>query len=155
MASPLGGAIPAARRAARPAGLIRSLVQGTSKVATTVTGRPNAASRSAIDALMSSSAGQPTKVGRISTRIEPSAGCDLDPMDDPEIDDRQHRELRVRDVGEGRADGRLIERAARHDGPRADPRDADLGAGFAHQVAPGSERRTIVNSPHSQRNASP
>ena len=32
---------------------------------------------------------------------------------------------------------------------------ADLRAALAHQVAPGSERRTEVNSPHSQRNASP
>ncbi len=70
-----GGAIPAARRAARPDSLMRSLVHGTSKVAVTVTGRPKVARRVAMDALISSSAGQPTNVGRISTLIEPSAGA--------------------------------------------------------------------------------
>ena len=70
-----GGAMPAARSAARPAGLMRSEVHGTSKVAVTSTGRPKAASRSAIDDLMSSSAGQPTNVGRISTRIGPLPGA--------------------------------------------------------------------------------
>ena len=105
--------MPAARSAARPAGLIRSDVHGTSKVAVTSTGRPKAASRSAIDALMSSSAGQPTKVGRISTRIGPSpASTDVDAMDDPEIDDREHRELRVHHLGEGGADGRLVDGGA-------------------------------------------
>ena len=70
-----GGAMPAASRAARPAGLIRSELHGTSNVAVTSTGRPKAPSRSAIDALMSSSAGHPTKVGRISTVIGPSFGA--------------------------------------------------------------------------------
>ena len=50
---------------------MRSEVHGTSNVAVTSTGRPKAPSRSAIEDLMSSSAGQPTNVGRISTRIGP------------------------------------------------------------------------------------
>ena len=70
--------MPAARSAARPAGLIRSDVHGTSKVAVDLDRAPEGARRSAIDALMSSSAGQPTNVGRISTRIGPPSGADVD-----------------------------------------------------------------------------
>ena len=91
---------------------------------------------------MSSSAGQPTKVGRISTRIAPSSGATVDAMDDPEVDDREHRQLRVRDLGEGGADGRLVDarrgRRGADDRPGPGARDADLGPGLAHQVAPGS-----------------
>ena len=93
--------------------------------------------------------------------------------DHPELDDRDHRELRVHDLGEGVEDrglghlGTCADIGAslgggqtrggvrpRH-GPGASPRDPDLDRPLAHHVAPGSAARTEVNSPQSQRKASP
>ena len=95
-----------------PTGLMRSLVHGTSKVADDLDRAPEGRE-----------AGRDRRLDQLERRaadegrqdLDPDRavrGRDLDAMDDPEIDDRQHRELRVRDLGEGRADGRLVEPAA-------------------------------------------
>ena len=69
---------------------------------------------------------------------DPTVG-DVDAVDDPEIDDRDDRDLRVGHVGEGGHDVAPRVGAVRLD----------------HHAATGSSRRTVVNSFHSQRNGSP
>jgi hypothetical protein len=69
-------------------------------------------------------------------------------MDDPEVDDGEHRELGVRHVGErGANGGSSTGRAAARDAPARRRGDADLGARLAHHVAPGRTGGPIVNSP--------
>ena len=81
--------------------------------------------RSAIASRITSSAGQPRNVGVNSTWTRPSSTCDV--PDDAEVDERDHRDLRVGDLGE---------------------RLPDLLGGH-HDVPAGCERRTIVISSQS------
>ena len=101
-------------------------------------------------ARMTSSAGQPTKVGRSSTSMPSASTSHV--VDHPEVDDRDHRQLRVHDLGE--CVGRSPRRAAAGADVAADRRPPAIRdwSRLAHHVAPGSLRRTDVNSPHSQSN---
>ena len=106
---------------------------------------------------MSSRAGQPTKVGRISTRIGPPSGAIETRWTIPRSTTESIGSSgsitsvrAARTVGSSRGEGggwAIVPARARA--------TADLDPGLAHQVAPGSDRRTEVNSPHSQRKASP
>ena len=64
-----GGAKPLSRSRSRPSGVIRSLVQGGSKLSRTETSSasPSAPTRSVICSCMTPMAGQPTNVGSSST----------------------------------------------------------------------------------------
>ena len=120
-------AAPAVRTPTRaasrgPAGVMRSVDHESSRQTLISGSAPSARIRSAIASRITSSAGQPRNVGVKSTRTWPFV--DVDVADDAEVDERDHRDLRIRDLGQ---------------------RVPDLCFGH-HFVPAGCERRTIVIS---------
>ena len=97
---------PAARSFSRPSGVIRSVDHESSEHHLDRPARRRArGSASAIASRITSSAGQPRNVGVNSTCTRPSSTCDV--ADDAEVDERDDRDLRVRDLGERLPDLRL------------------------------------------------
>ncbi len=153
-----GPAIPALARACLPSGVIRSVVHGIRNVGSTRTGTPNRREPVGDRGLDEPSAGQPTKVGRSSTEIAPPASStDTAPTIPRSTTETIGSSGSMTSASAARtaAASTARRRCRRRSTPAPDPGDPDLGAGLAHQVAPGSARRTEVNSPHSQAKASP
>ena len=116
-----GGANPATRSFSRPSGVILSDDHESSEITRTSGSPPSSRTFSAIASRITSSAGQPRNVGVNSTRT--SLAVDRDVAHDTEVDEGDHRDLRVGDLGECLPD-----------------------CGLGHHVAPGMLRRTIVIS---------
>ena len=80
-------------------------------------------------------------------RAEAGRRTDVDAVDDPEVDDGEHRELRVHDLGECRADGRLVDGAGVAAGSRGRRRSPPDRARATPIWIPASLTRSLPGRP--------